>query len=69
MYKIVFHDIGNMPDEVYGGGTYVVNGEKYAVFNDQKPKLYKSEKVAMAAARKLLVSCVNAGVSFSVVEV
>lgn len=68
MYKIVFHYPAGMPDETYGGGTYVVNGEKYAVLNDEKPKLYKSEKVARNAAESLFWSCVNSGVDYSIVE-
>lgn len=69
MFKIIFHDIGCMPDETYGGGSYIFQGEKYAVLNDEEPKLFKSEKVARNAAEKLLASCVNTGVSYSIEEV
>ena len=68
MYKIVFHCLGGLPDETYGGGSYVVNGEKYAVLDDEKPRLYKSERVARNAAEKLIRSCVNVGVDYSIVE-
>lgn len=69
MFKIVFHDIGIRPDEVYGGGTYWFQKEKYAIFNDGKPKLFKSENVAENVAKQLLESCVNTGVGYTVEEV
>lgn len=58
MYKIIFH-FYRTQDETYGGGYYYVNKEKYAVFNSFKPKLFKSEKVAINSAERLINSCIN----------
>ncbi len=58
MYKIVFNFYQGTP-ETYGGDTYILHGEKYAVFNSENPKLYKNAKVAANAAERLLHSCVN----------
>lgn len=69
MYKIVFHYLAGAPDETYAGKTYVVQGERYAVLDDENPKLYKSEKVARNAAKKLMASCTNSGVAYSIEEV
>lgn len=69
MYKIVFRYAGGQADETYGGGSYIVNGEKFAVLNNENPKLYRSERVARNAAEKLFESCVNTGVEASVEEV
>lgn len=57
-YKVVFRWLWSRP-EVYGGGSYVYEGEKYAVFDSWNPKLFKSAKVAENAAKKLQKSCVN----------
>ena len=68
MYKIIFHYTDGSHDETYAGGSFVFSGEKYAMLNDRKPKLFKSEKVARNAAEKLLGSCVNTGVAYTIVE-
>lgn len=69
-YRIVFYDsLCPHMRFVYGGGSFVHQKEKYAVFNSSKPKLFNSEAVARNAAEKLLESCVNVGDYFEVEEV
>lgn len=64
MYYIVFICNNSKDTEVYSGGTYIHQGEKYACFDRSSPRLYKSEKVA----EKLLKSCVNTGCDFEIVK-
>lgn len=68
MYKIVFHFYRGS-HETYAGNKYVFQGEKYAVFNNEKPKLYKNAKIAANSAEKLLHSCVNCIDSFKNYEI
>lgn len=68
MFFIVFHYSDGNSSEVYGGGTYIFQGEKYAVMNSDSPKLYKSEKVADRSAKRLRGSCTNTGVDYSIVD-
>ena len=67
MYKIVFID-GNMRD-TYSGSTYTYQGEKYAAFDNSKPKLYKSKGTAERSAKKLVSSCSNITAEYEIVEV
>ena len=57
-YRVLFRWTYGRP-EVYGGGSYIFEGEKYAVLDSWNPKLFKSAKVAENAAKKLQESCVN----------
>lgn len=68
MYYIVFYYHDKHGAEIYSGGSYVFQGEKYACFDCVNPKLYKSEKVAENVAKKLLNSCTNTGCGFEVLE-
>lgn len=68
MFYIEFHYPDGSSSEVYGGGTYIFQGEKYAVLNGDSPKLYKSEKVAERSAKRLFVSCTNTGNGYSIVD-
>ena len=68
MFYIIFCYSDGTNAEVYGGGTYTVHGEKYAVLNSSKPKLYKSKKQAELAGKKLFCSCVNKGTKYEVLE-
>lgn len=69
MYKIVFlYYDGYDKTETYGGGSYYFQGEKYAVLNNAKPKLYKSKSIAERSAQQLTKSCVNV-VGYEIVEV
>lgn len=71
MYKVVF----KFPNgygyhcETYGGGFYRMNGEKYAVFDNISPKLYKSEKSADKAARVIAETCINGTWLYEIVSV
>ena len=67
MYKIVFID-GNMRD-TYSGSTYIYQGEKYAAFDNSKPKLYKSKGTAERSAKKLVSSCSNITAEYEIIEV
>lgn len=67
MYYIRFRYYSS-PSEVYSGGTYIVQGEKYAAFDSCNPKLYKSAKVAENAAKKLAISCSNTSDDYEIVE-
>lgn len=66
MYYIVFTD--NREREIYSGGTYVHQGEKYACFDSANPKLYKSEKTAERVALNLIRTCTNTGTDFEIVK-
>ena len=69
MFLIRFKWLWSRP-EVYGGGSYIYEGEKYAVFDSFNPKLYKSAKVAENSAKKLIDSCVNLlGAKYEIEEV
>lgn len=68
MYKIVFHYTANCT-ETYGGGTYIYQGEKYAILNDLQPKLYKSKGMAERSAKQIFQSCSNVGYEYEIVEV
>lgn len=68
MYYIVFIYNNSKDTEVYSGGTYIHQGEKYACFDRSSPKLYKFEKVAENVVEKLLRSCVNTGCDFEIVK-
>lgn len=68
MYYIKFRYDDSSPPEVYSGGTYNVEGEKFAAFDSLNPKLYKSAKVAENAAKKLAVSCTNTSHDYEIVE-
>lgn len=61
MYRIVFRFLTGYGYryENYGGGFYRMNGEKYAVFDNRTPKLYKSEKTARRVADTIATTCVN----------
>ena len=67
MYYIKFHYCAS-PSEIYSGGTYAVQGEKFAAFDSLNPKLYKSAKVAENTAKKLAVSCSNTSHDYEIVE-
>lgn len=67
-YKIKFY-YNNGMTETYSGGTFVLQGEKYAVFDCMNPKLYKSKKIAENSAKRLINSCVNTSSNYEVVEV
>lgn len=58
-YMIKFLYIDGSPPEIYSGGTYIFNGEKYACFNNNNPKVYKSKQLAERSAKKLSLSCSN----------
>ncbi|MBQ3256373.1 MAG: hypothetical protein IJN43_16210 [Ruminococcus sp.] len=67
MYYIKFHYCAS-PSEIYSGGTYAVQGEKFAAFDSLNPKLYKSAKVAENTAKKLAASCSNTSHDYEIVE-
>ena len=67
MYYIVFH-YHDHSKEIYSGGSYIFQKEKYACFDSGNPKLYKSKKVAENTAKKLFNSCANTGCGFEVLE-
>lgn len=68
-YKIVYSYHDGSRSETYSGGSYIFQGERYAAFDDRKPKLYKSRKVAENSAEKLICSCVNTSTTYKIVEV
>ncbi len=69
MYILVFVYHDGSPKEYYGGGTYIVGGEKYAVITQrEKAKRFKSRKVAENAYKKLLLSCANVEEGFEIEE-
>lgn len=68
MIKFLYYD-GSSP-ETYSGGTYIVQGEKYACFNDKNPKLYKSKQLAERSAKKLSLTCSNTEIDYyEIIEV
>lgn len=70
MYILVFTYHDGSRSEYYGGGTFVVNGEKYAVLvSKEKAKRFKSRKVAENSYNKLFESCVNVMGGFRIEEV
>ena len=70
MYKILFvYNSRYEDDETYGGGSYTFQGQKYAVFNNREPKLYKSRKIAERSAQQLIKSCVNVSDTYEIIEV
>lgn len=66
-YKINFY-YNNGMTETYSGGTFVFQGERYAIFDCMNPKLYNSKKIAENSAKKLIISCVNTSPNYEVVE-
>lgn len=67
MYYIIFYD-SNGFSEIYSGGTYIFQGSKYACFDSNNPKLYKSMKVAENVAKNLSLSCENTSLNFEIRE-
>lgn len=61
MYILVFTYQDGSPNEYYGGGSYRVQGEKYAVLarSKEEAKRFKFRKVAENTFNKPFVSCVN----------
>lgn len=58
MFKIEFlFDNGIV--KTYGGTTYIMDKEKYAILDESTTKLYASPKIARNCAMKLSRSCVN----------
>lgn len=69
MYIIVFHyHDSRYGTESYGGGTYYYQGEKFAVLNNRKPKLYRSKGIAERSAQQLIKSCANVSDDYEIVE-
>lgn len=66
-YKINFY-YNNGMTETYSGGTFVFQGERYAIFDCMNPKLYNSKKIAENSAKKLIISCVNTSPNYEVVK-
>lgn len=70
MYILAFTYQDRSRSEYYGGGTFVVNGEKYAVLvSKEKAKRFKSRKIAENSYNKLFKSCVNVMGGFQIEEV
>lgn len=61
---------GTSVHEWYGGGSYIFQGEKYAVITSiNKAKRFQSRKNAENAHKKLSASCVNVNNEFDILEV
>lgn len=69
-YVIVFHYPAGYTAFI-GNGSYIHQGEKYAVLveNYQEAKRYKTRGLARAAVNRLVESCSNASQDFTIEEV
>lgn len=69
-YVIVFHYAAGYTAFI-GNGSYIHQGEKYAVLveNYQEAKRYKTRGPARAAVNRLVESCSNASQDFTIEEV
>ncbi len=67
--KYIYYDLRQ--SEFVGEGTYIFQGEKYAVFARylNEAKRYSSKGRAKSAAEKLLASCVNTSSHYEILEV
>ncbi len=70
-YIIAFKDFMSPHYEYYSGGSYMYNGEKYAIYGSiQEAKRYASKKLAESSARKLAEGrCVNVSPYYEIIEV
>ncbi len=69
-YKVEFYYKTPAPHHcTLGYGSYVRDGEKYVVFDEEHPRLYSSRKRAVDSAAKISVGYVNASLKYRIVGV